>query len=78
MMLARVILPAGLGAFHLTLVTLRATPCEHASLPTWNAQRLSGSRAGTWSMHVTRNWRLTFWIDTDDAAVCDIDFEDYH
>lgn len=53
-------------------------PEELVSLPTWNAHRLSGSRAGTWSLHVTRNWRLTFWIDTDDAAVCDIDFEDYH
>ncbi len=53
-------------------------PEELVSLPTWKAHRLSGSRAGTWSLHVTRNWRLTFWINGDDATVCDIDFEDYH
>ena len=53
-------------------------PDELVSLPTWKAHRLSGARAGTWSLHVTRNWRLTFRIDSADAAVCDIDFEDYH
>ena len=53
-------------------------PDELVSLPTWKAHRLSGSRTGTWSLHVTRNWRLTFGLGVDDAAVCDIDFEDYH
>lgn len=55
-----------------------SAPDELVSLPMWKAHRLSGSRAGTWSLHVTRNWRLTFWINADDATVCDIDFEDYH
>ena len=53
-------------------------PEELIKLPTWQAHRLSGSRAGTWSLHVTRNWRLTFRINAEAAAVCDIDFEDYH
>ena len=42
----------------------------------WNAHRLTGNRKGTWSLHVTRNWRLTFRIDGDE--IVDVDFEDYH
>ncbi len=53
-------------------------PEELVRLPTWKAYRLSGARSGTWSLQVTRNWRLTFWIDANNATVCDIDFEDYH
>ena len=49
-------------------------PHELMRLPTWKAHHLSGPRAGTWSLHVTRNWRLTFWIDPDGAAVCDVNF----
>ena len=50
---------------------------ELRAFPLWNAHQLTGSRAGTWSLTVTRNWRLTFWIDPE-PAVCDVDFEDYH
>lgn len=53
-------------------------PEELVNLPTWKAHRLTGTRTGAWSLHVTRNWRLTFWIDTDEPSVCDLDFEDYH
>lgn len=35
-------------------------PEELARLPTWKAHHLSGSRAGTWSLRVTRNWPPTF------------------
>lgn len=31
---------------------------------------------GTWSLHVTRNWRLTFRIESDE--IFDVDYEDYH
>ena len=37
-----------------------------------------GDRKGTWSLHVTRNWRLTFRIDTEEHEICDLDYEDYH
>ena len=50
---------------------------ELRTLPIWNAHQLTGSRANTWSLTVTRNWRLTFWVDKEPAA-CDVDFEDYH
>ena len=53
-------------------------PEELRSLPTWKAHGLTGSRKGTWSLHVTRNWRLTFRIDTAEGEICDVNFEDYH
>lgn len=49
---------------------------ELHAIPVWSAHRLTGNRRGTWSLHVTRNWRLTFRIDGDE--IVDVDFEDYH
>ena len=47
-----------------------------AGIPFWKAHRLTGDRKGTWALHVTRNWRLTFRIDGDEIA--DVNLEDYH
>ena len=33
-------------------------------------------RAGTWSISVSGNWRLTF--DIRQNEICDLDLEDYH
>ena len=52
------------------------TEDELHAIPVWSAHRLTGNRKGTWSLHVTRNWRLTFRIDGDE--IVDVDFEDYH
>lgn len=52
------------------------TESELRVIPIWKAHRLTGDRRGTWSLHVTRNWRLTFRIDGDEVA--DVNFEDYH
>ena len=49
---------------------------ELYALPVWGAHRLTGDRKGTWSLRVTRNWRLTFRIDGND--IFDVDLEDYH
>lgn len=46
-------------------------------LELWKAHLLKGDRKGTWSLSVTRNWRLTFSIN-DDGEIDDLDFEDYH
>jgi proteic killer suppression protein len=46
------------------------------ALKLWKAHTLTGNRKGTWALHVTRNWRLTFRIE--DNEVCDLNFEDYH
>ena len=40
------------------------------------AHILTGDRKGTWSLRVTRNWRLTFRIEDDE--IIDMDLEDYH
>ncbi len=53
-------------------------PEELRSLPAWKAHILTGDRKGTWSLSVTRNRRLTFWIDTAEREVCDVNLEDYH
>jgi proteic killer suppression protein len=45
--------------------------------PNWGAHELSGDRAGTWSLTVTRNWRMTFRVNADNA-IEDLDLEDYH
>lgn len=51
---------------------------ELRTIPTWKAHPLTGGRKGTWSLHVTRNWRVTFWIDNAANEICDVNFEDYH
>jgi len=47
-------------------------------LPSWKAHLLTGDRAGTRSPFVTRNWRLTFWIDQSEIEIVDLDYPDYH
>ena len=53
-------------------------PDELRSMPVWNALMLKGGRKGIWSLHVTRNWRLTFAIDAAEGEVFDVSFENYH
>lgn len=53
-------------------------PHELDSLPTWKAHGLAGDRKGTWSLHVTRNLRLTFRIDAAEGEIYDLNLEDYH
>ena len=50
---------------------------ELQDLPMWKAHILTGDRKGTWSLSVTRNRRLTFWID-DEPQICDVNLEDFH
>ena len=52
------------------------TPEELRGLVTWKAHVLTGGRKGTWSLHVTRNWRLTFGIE--DNGIVNLNLEDYH
>jgi toxin HigB-1 len=32
----------------------------------------------TWSLSVTRNWRITLRIGEAEGEILDLDFEDYH
>lgn len=60
-----------------TLDNLRSPDQLHGFM-TWKAHPLTGNRKGSWSLFVTKNWRLTFWIDDEEPAVCDLNLEDYH
>jgi toxin HigB-1 len=51
---------------------------ELRTIPVWKAHLLTGNRKGTWSLHVTKNWRVTFWIDNAEREIRDVNFEDYH
>jgi toxin HigB-1 len=44
--------------------------------PGWRIHQLSGDRAGTWSISVSGNWRITF--DLDGGEIVNLDLEDYH
>jgi proteic killer suppression protein len=51
---------------------------EMWTVPSWKAHLLTGDRKGTWSLSVTKNWRLTFRIDQTEIEIVDLDYEDYH
>jgi proteic killer suppression protein len=51
---------------------------ELRDVPSWNAHQLTGDRKGTWSLTVTRNWRVTFRIAQAEGEIFDLDYEDYH
>jgi proteic killer suppression protein len=51
---------------------------ELRRVPIWRAHQMTGDRKGTWSLFVTRNWRITFRIDQAEIEVLDLDYEDYH
>lgn len=44
--------------------------------PGWRVHQLKGDRAGTWTVSVSGNWRLTF--DIADGEIENLDLEDYH
>jgi proteic killer suppression protein len=46
------------------------------NLPGYRLHRLKGDRAGTWSVSVSGNWRVTFTFEGEEAF--DVDLEDYH
>jgi proteic killer suppression protein len=45
--------------------------------PNFGAHKLTGDRAGTWALIVTRNWRMTFRVD-EEQTIHELDLEDYH
>ncbi|WP_112945385.1 MULTISPECIES: type II toxin-antitoxin system RelE/ParE family toxin [unclassified Rhizobium] len=54
------------------------TEDELRAIPSWKAHQLTGGRKGTWSLFVTKNWRLTFRIDNAEIEIIDLNYEDYH
>jgi toxin HigB-1 len=61
----------------LAFIAAAASLNDLATPPNYGLHRLTGNRAGTWSMTVTRNWRLTFTV-TEMATIVDLNLEDYH
>lgn len=51
---------------------------ELYSVPSWKAHKLTGNRAGIWSLFVSRNWRIMFRIEQTEIEIIDLGFEDYH
>ena len=49
---------------------------EDMDLPGFRLHPLTGGRAGTWSVTVRANWRVTFRFEGEDVA--DVNYEDYH
>jgi toxin HigB-1 len=44
--------------------------------PGWRIHQRAGDRAGTWSISVSGNWRITFDLEHDEIS--NLDLEDYH
>ena len=49
---------------------------DDMNLAGYRLHELSGERKGTWSVRVSRNWRVTFCFEGED--VTDVNYEDYH
>lgn len=44
--------------------------------PGWRLHQLKGDRAGTWTISVSGNWRITFRLE--DEEIVALNLEDYH
>ncbi|PHS41222.1 MAG: plasmid maintenance system killer [Robiginitomaculum sp.] len=51
---------------------------EFLAMPKGKPHRLKGDRANTYSVFISKNWRITFEYIEDDNSVHILDFEDYH
>ena len=51
---------------------------ELRTVPLWKAHQMTGDRKGTWSLFVTKNWRITFQINQVEIEIINLDYEDYH
>ena len=59
------------------LLTAARSTDELKAAPNFGFHWLTGDRAGTAAMTLTKNWRLTFTLNEENAIV-DLDLEDYH
>lgn len=53
-------------------------PNQLRAIPSWKAHELAPGRPDSWSLVVTRNYRLTFIVHVDRQEVTVLDYEDYH
>jgi proteic killer suppression protein len=62
-------------ADQLTLLNIVLKP-EQMNIPGWDFHPLKGGLAGHYAVWVSKNWRLTFAFEEEDAVL--IDYQDYH
>ena len=62
-------------ARQLAILNVAKAP-EEMDQPGWKLHHLIGRGAGSWSVWVNGNWRLTFKFTGEDAEV--VDYQDYH
>lgn len=62
----------------ISAIRVMTHPRDLLAVPSWKCHELSPGRTGTWSLTVTRNYRLTFFVDLDAGEVSVMDYEDYH
>lgn len=73
---------AGVNASHASRLRLILSRLQASisprdmDLPGLYLHRLKGQDAGTWSVRVNGNWRVTFRFEGPD--VVDVNYEDYH
>jgi proteic killer suppression protein len=60
----------------LTGIVAAADMADVSGPPGWRIHQLTGDRAGTWSISVSGNWRLTFEVRL--GEIYNLDLEDYH
>ncbi|MDP7548166.1 MAG: type II toxin-antitoxin system RelE/ParE family toxin [Alphaproteobacteria bacterium] len=60
----------------ITALILAPDPESILGPPGWRIHRLTGDRAGTWSISVSGNWRITFEMLEGD--ITNLNLEDYH
>jgi proteic killer suppression protein len=64
------------GLRNLRMLDAATTLQDLRALPGNRLERLSGDRVGTWSIRVSRQWRVCFrWVDGD---AFDVELVDYH
>ena len=75
---AREIRPDLVNRVRNIITALVLAPDTHSILspPGWRIHQLTGDRAGTWSVSVSGNWRITFEIENEE--IVNLDLEDYH
>ena len=54
----------------------QAARAEDMNVTTFGFHALKGDQAGRFSITVSKNWRLTFTFEGQDAT--EVDLEDYH
>jgi proteic killer suppression protein len=62
----------------ITMMEAAANIGQLQSVPGWKVHDLKPKYPGKWSMWVTGNYRLTFYLDQAANTVTDLDYEDYH